>query len=98
MADLNLTLSKFPADAAERFAATLLRADATDLNLAFVGKDMTALECSMVRTAHAIMHGDTDAAEGWMDEYPALLERDRLTVRESALADMVDVIAETAFA
>lgn len=98
MADLYLTLSKFPADAAERFAATLLRADATDLSLAFMGKDMTALECGMVRTAHAIIHGDTDAAEGWMDEYPALLERDRLTVRESALADMVDVIAETAFA
>jgi len=52
----------------------------------------------MVRTAHAIMHGDTDAAERWMDEYPDMLERDRLTVRESALADMVDVVAETAFA
>ena len=48
MADLYLTLSKVPADAAERFAATLLRADATDLNLAFVGKDMTA---------HGVRHG-----------------------------------------
>lgn len=95
MAALHLTCSTFPADAAGRFVATLLRAEETDLVLALAMRDATATESAMIFKAHAMLHGDAEAADRWMEDYPALLERDRLTVREKALADLVDAVAET---
>jgi len=91
MADLDLTLSKVPAD---RFIAALERADVAELTRVLDKKKMSTLERDTVRKAHAMLHGDVDEVEVWFETVPELLERDGLTERERELLMLTDLVAE----
>ena len=67
MADLDLTLSKVPAD---RFIAALERADVAELTRVLDKKKMSTLERDTVRKAHAMLHGNIDEVEVWFETVP----------------------------
>lgn len=77
----------------ERFAQTLQRATLAQLDEALTCKRMTARARDMVRAAHAMVHGDVEVADAWMQTCPELMPA--LTDEEGRLARMIDVIAET---
>lgn len=78
-----------------RLVTALQRASLTELDNAIINKSMTDFERGLMCEAHAMLNGDTDAAERWESDAPALFGYD-LTDRELRLLRLVDVIAETA--
>jgi len=87
---LGLTL-----EATTRTVSALQRATPADLVQAIARKRMTDLERELMRKAHAMLHGDMEAADRWMEECVELLDGDKLTDRERALVELVDALAET---
>ncbi|NMG55952.1 hypothetical protein [Aromatoleum aromaticum] len=99
MATLNHTTPAYDwigltVDATERTVSHLQRATVAQLEQALARKRMTDLERDLMRKAHAMLHGDGEAADRWMTEVVELLDR-TLTDRERALLGLVDVLAET---
>lgn len=78
-----------------RFVTVLQSAGLTELDNALLCRHMTDFERGLICEAHAMLNGDTETAERWLEDAHVLLGYD-LTEREMKLLRLVDVIAETA--